>query len=178
MPAAVEQQEAKNAVPMICVGFFAPAAARIATVVAGINCTELVLIARNVHIALLAVPGRGFSFSRSCMARRPSGVAALLSPSMFAAMFITIEPIAGCVAGTSGKSHFNTGRSARARITTRPDFSASFIRPSHSAMTPASGRAMFITAALQASNAAFETSCRCPENPPMRTAITTRPSQM
>ena len=43
------------------------------------------LIAKNVHMAFVAVPGLGFSFSRSCMARRPSGVAALLRPSMFAA---------------------------------------------------------------------------------------------
>ena len=178
MATAVEQQDAKNAVPMICVGFFAPAAARIATVVAGINCTEAVLIARKVHIALLAVPGRGLSFSRSCIARSPSGVAALLRPSMFAAMFMTIVPIAGCVAGTSGKSHFSTGRSARARISTRPDFSASFISPSHSAITPASGSAIVITAVLHASKAAFDTSCKCPENPPMSTASTTRPSQM
>ena len=86
---------AKNAVPTITVGLVDPAAARIAIAVAGINCTELVLIARNVHIAFEATPGRGFNDSKSLIARNPSGVAALPSPSMFAAMFINIEPIAG-----------------------------------------------------------------------------------
>src|SRR5262249_44135444 len=90
---------AKNAVPTITVGRTHPAAARIAIAVAGINCTELVLIARNVHIALEATPGRGFNDSRSRIARRPSGVAALPSPSMFAAIFINIEPIAGWSGG-------------------------------------------------------------------------------
>ena len=79
----------------MAVGFFEPAATRIAIAVVGINCTELVLIARKVHIAFVAFPGCGLSVSRSRIARRPSGVAALPSPSMFAAMFINIEPIAG-----------------------------------------------------------------------------------
>ena len=86
---------AKNAVPTMTVGLTDPAAARIAIAVAGINCTELVLIARNVHIAFDATPGRGFIDSKSRIARNPSGVAALPRPSMFAAMFINIEPIAG-----------------------------------------------------------------------------------
>ncbi len=81
--------------PTITVGRADPAAARIAIAVAGINCTELVLIAKNVHIAFEATPGRGFNDSKSRIARSPSGVAALPSPSMFAAMFISIEPIAG-----------------------------------------------------------------------------------
>jgi len=47
------------------------------------------------------------------MARRPSGVAALPSPRILAAMLSSIEPIAGWSWGTSGKSHFSTGLSAR-----------------------------------------------------------------
>src|SRR5881227_1735880 len=89
------QSVARSAVPTMAVGRDDPAAARIAIAVAGINCTELVLIARNVHIAFEATPGRGFSDSRSRIARSPSGVAALPSPSMFAAMFINMDPIAG-----------------------------------------------------------------------------------
>ena len=108
------QSVASSAVPTIAVGRVDPDAARIAIAVAGINCTELVLIARNVHIALLATPGRGLSDSRSRIARKPSGVAAFPRPSMFADMFITIEPIAGCSAGTSGKSRHMTGRRPRA----------------------------------------------------------------
>src|SRR6185436_8925956 len=103
---------AKNAVPIIAVGLFDPLAAITATAVAGISCTELVLMARKVHIALVAVPGWGLSCSRSFMARKPNGVAALLRPSMLAAMFMTIDPIAGCSPGTSGKSHRKAGRRA------------------------------------------------------------------
>src|SRR5207253_4027344 len=45
------QSVAKNAVPTIAVGRADPAAARIAIAVAGMSCTELVFIARKVHIA-------------------------------------------------------------------------------------------------------------------------------
>ena len=86
---------ARSAVPTIAVGLVDPDAARIAIAVAGINCTELVLIARKVHIAFVATPGRGLSASKSRIARRPSGVAALPRPSMLADIFINIEPIAG-----------------------------------------------------------------------------------
>src|SRR6266550_2298141 len=89
------QSVARSAVPTIAVGRVDPEAARIAIAVVGINCTELVLIARNVHIALVAIPGCGLSVSKSRIARNPSGVAALPSPSILAAMFINIEPIAG-----------------------------------------------------------------------------------
>ena len=89
------QSVANNAVPTIAVGRLDPAAARIAIAVVGTSCTELVLIAKNVHIALVATPGRGLSVSKSRIARRPSGVAALPSPSMLAAMFISMDPIAG-----------------------------------------------------------------------------------
>src|SRR5450759_1939073 len=102
MPAMVENVVAIIAVPMMAEGFFEPATAITATAVAGINWMELVLIARNVHMAFVAMPGRGFSVSKSFIARMPSGVAALERPRMFAAMFISIEPIAGCSGGTSG----------------------------------------------------------------------------
>ena len=95
IPVMKEQVVATRAVPMIEVGWAAPAAARIPTAVAGMSCTELVLIARKVHIALVAVPGRGLSDSSPCMARKPRGVAALPRPSMLAAIFMTIAPMAG-----------------------------------------------------------------------------------
>src|SRR3981081_2308827 len=97
------QSVAINAVPTIAVGRLEPETARIAIAVVGINCTELVFMARNVHIALVAMPGCGLSVSRSRIARNPSGVAALPSPSMLAAMFISIDPIAGGLGGESGK---------------------------------------------------------------------------
>src|SRR5665213_461480 len=91
-------------VPIMAVGLFPPAAARMAIAVTGISWMEAVLTVKKVHIALVAVPGIGLSFCKSAMARRPSGVAALRRPSMLAAIFMTIEPIAGCSGGTSGKS--------------------------------------------------------------------------
>src|SRR6266487_2739143 len=114
MPARVENVVAMIAVPMMAEGFFEWLTASTATAVAGINWMELVLIARKVHMALVAIPGRGLSVSRSFIARMPSGVAALERPRMFAAMFISIEPIAGCSGGTSGNKRRITGRSARA----------------------------------------------------------------
>ena len=64
---------------------------------------ELVLIARNVHIAFVAVPGCGLRLrGRSSPAVRAAW-RRYPRPSMFAAMFITIAPIAGWSGGTSGK---------------------------------------------------------------------------
>ena len=114
MATLAAQSVASSAVPTIAVGRVEPDAARIAIAVAGTNWTELVLIARNVHIAFVATPGRGLSNSRSRIARKPSGVAALPNPSMFADMFMTMEPIAGCSGGTSGKSRRMIGRRPRA----------------------------------------------------------------
>ena len=48
---------------------------------------------------------------------------------MFAAMFISIEPIAGCSGGTSGKRRRMTGRKPRAIRCIRPARSASRITP-------------------------------------------------
>ncbi len=135
-------------------------------------------MARKVHIAFVATPGRGFSRSRSCIARKPSGVAAFANPNMFAAMFITIEPIAGWLAGTSGNNHRMIGRRAAARKPTRPDFSAKRITPSHKAIMPARGKASVITAVLQASKAAPVISASCPDIAPRRTASRTSPSQI
>src|ERR1041385_3779352 len=115
MPAMVENVVAIIAVPIIAEGFFELFTAITATAVAGINWMELVLIARKVHIAFVAMPGRGLSVSKSFIARMPSGVAALFKPRMFAAMFISIEPIAGCFGGTSGKRRRMTGRIRCAR---------------------------------------------------------------
>ncbi len=67
-----------------------------ATTVAGrISCTLEVLIARNMTMALVAVSFFSLSSCSSSIALRPSGVAALPSPSMLADMLSTIEPIAG-----------------------------------------------------------------------------------
>src|SRR5260370_37991091 len=96
----VAQSVARSAGPRIAVGRVDPDAARIAIAVAGISCTELVLIARNVHIAFVATPGRGLSVSRSRIARRPSGVGAVARASIFSGIFITIDPTSGVFAWT------------------------------------------------------------------------------
>ncbi len=95
MATMAAQLVATKAVPMMAVGLVEPAAARMPTAVAGMSWTELVLMARKVHIALVAVPGRGLRRSRCCMARRPRGVAELPRPSMLEAMFMTMAPMAG-----------------------------------------------------------------------------------
>ena len=70
------------------------------------------------------------------MARSPSGVAALSRPSVLAAMFMKMLPVAGWPLGMSGKSLTNTGLSSRDRASTTPPFSPIFIMPSHSESTP------------------------------------------
>ena len=169
---------AKSEVPTMAVGFFAPLAARMATAVAGMSCTLLVLIARKVHMAFVAVPGCGLSPSKSFMARSPNGVAALPSPSMLAAMFITIAPIAGWSPGTSGKSRRITGRNARASTCTRPERSARRMIPSHTASVPTSGSAMDMTAVFAPSKAPLVTSSRWPVAPPRSTDTSISASQM
>ena len=94
-PVAVAQRLASRAVPTMAVGFCACWVARIAMAVVGMSWMLAVLMARKVHMALVAVPGTRLSLSKSRMARSPRGVAALARPSMLAAMFMSIEPIAG-----------------------------------------------------------------------------------
>ena len=55
-PTIVFTVVAAMAGPIISVGFAEPAAARNPITVAEINCTLLVLITRNVHMASVAVP--------------------------------------------------------------------------------------------------------------------------
>jgi biotin transporter BioY len=99
--------------PTIAVGFLLPLIAKMLMAVAGTNWMELVLSAKKVHIAFVATPFFGFKSFRCAIAFNPSGVAALLTPSMFAAMFIIIAPIAGWFAGISGKSRDMIGRIKR-----------------------------------------------------------------
>ena len=94
-PETAAQEVARMEVPTMAVGLVEPFAARMAIAVAGISWIELVLIARKVHMALVAVPGWGFSVSKSSIARKPSGVAALPNPRIPAAMLRTMEPMAG-----------------------------------------------------------------------------------
>ena len=59
---------------------------------AGMMVTAEVLSTRKRIWSLLASSGFGLTSCSSCMALRPSGVAALSSPSMLAAMFMTMLP--------------------------------------------------------------------------------------
>ena len=89
-------------------------------------------------MAFDAVSFRGFSSCSCSIAFRPMGVAALSSPSMFAAMFMNMVPITGWSFGTSGNSFVSTGLSHLASLPTAPFRSPIFITPIHSDSTPVS----------------------------------------
>lgn len=118
-------------------GSFEPSDARIAIMPVGRTATPEVLIARNRTIALVAVPGCLLSFSSSCIALMPKGVAALVSPSTLAVMLRIIAPIAGWSGGTSGKRRTITGRTSRAIRSSPPPASTTFTRPRNRVIAPA-----------------------------------------
>ena len=97
---------------------------------------------------------------------------------MFAAMFITMDPIAGCSDGTSGKRRRITGRKARAMSWTSPARSASRMIPSQIAIIPINGSAIFITANSEVSKAPLVTAGSLPEKPPTITATMRNVNQM
>src|ERR1035437_8099132 len=94
-PTIVAQVAPNAEVPIIAAGFALPNAALTAIALAGIKVNPAVLIARNVHIAFVAVPFSGLSLSSSSIAFKPNGVAAFPKPKKLADIFINIEPIAG-----------------------------------------------------------------------------------
>ena len=61
----------------------------------GIRVRPLVFMTRNMIIGFEAVSFLGFNSCSCSIAFRPRGVAALSNPSMFAAMFMKIEPVTG-----------------------------------------------------------------------------------
>ena len=168
---------ARREVARIAVGCREPWAAKIAMAVAGTSWMELVLIARNVHIAFDAMPGWGFRVSRLRMAFSPRGVAALPRPSILAAMLSTIAPRAGCPSGTSGNSIRVKGWSLRASASTRPERSARRNSPSHSPIIPAKGSATAVIASFAAEKAPLVTASRRPVKPPKKIDVRIKPSQ-
>ncbi|MPN45541.1 hypothetical protein SDC9_193108 [bioreactor metagenome] len=74
------------------------------------------------------------------MAFKPKGVAALPMPSRLADIFIKMAKKAGLSRGTSGKISRTTGPSSLPTQATRPDFSATFIRPVQRQIMPQSSR--------------------------------------
>ena len=102
----------------------------------GIKVSPLVFKTRNIIIELDAVSFFLFNVCNCSMAFSPNGVAALSKPSMLAATFMKILPVAGCPFGMSGKRRVNTGLSNRAKALTTPPFSPIFITPIHKVNTP------------------------------------------
>ena len=157
IPANVEKNVANRMGINTSVGWAAPIWARYTNMEIGISVRPLVFSTRNMIIGFDAVTFRSwnwlslispasfltfnFSFftSSSCsIAFRPKGVAALSSPSIFAAIFIKILPVTGCPLGISGNSLANTGDNSRASTLTTPPFSPIFMMPSQSDSTPVS----------------------------------------
>ena len=138
MPAIVEQNVASRSGTNTSVGCSAPICARYTMMETGMMVSPEVLSTRNIIIGSVAVSLRGLSVWSCSMAFSPSGVAALSSPSMLAAMFMKMDPVAGCPLGMPGNSRVNTGESTRARAFTTPPRSPIFIMPSHSDSTPVS----------------------------------------
>ena len=89
-----------------------PAEARTPITPVGKMLRPEVLIAKNSTMAFVATPGRRLRRLSSCIALMPKGVAALVRPIMFAAMFMIIAPMAGWSGGTSGKSRTITAEEA------------------------------------------------------------------
>jgi len=66
------------------------------------QCTELVFMARKVHIALVAMPGCGLSVSRSRIARNPASASVAQSEHV-GRHVISHRSHRGMIGGTSGK---------------------------------------------------------------------------
>ena len=69
-------------------GFIALYLLLIAVIIVGMICSDAVFMMTNVIISSVAVLLSGFVSFRCCMAFMPKGVAALLTPSILAMMFI------------------------------------------------------------------------------------------
>ena len=135
----VEQSVANRVGSQMAKGASEPAAARRATVPVGAMSTmEEVLMARNSAMALVAEPRRVFRRSSSAMALMPKGVAALPRPSILAAKFMIMAPMAGWSGGTSGNSRSSSGRSARAMARNSPPRAAMRTSPKNSIIAPVS----------------------------------------
>ena len=146
-------------------GLAEPSSVRYIKILIGIMVTAEALITINIISAFDAVSLRGLSSCICSMALRPIGVAALSSPSMLAAIFITIEPIAGWCSGISGMIFLNNGVNPRASKSVRPDFSAIFKRPSHKQSMPVKLMAM-LNADFAEANKAFIISVQISGLPP------------
>ena len=99
---------------------------------------------KNIIIGLLAVSFLGFSSCNPSMAFKPSGVAALSSPSILAARFMKMLPVTGCPLGMSGKSLLKIGLKSREIKLINPPLSPIFMMPNHKESTPVNPMIMFL----------------------------------
>ena len=105
-----------------------------------------------------------FSSCMLSMAFRPRGVAALSKPSILAAMFMKMWPVAGCPLGMSGKSLLKRGLSAFDSTLTMPPRSPIFMMPIQRERTPVSPREIS-KAVLEFSNVELMMSANTPVLP-------------
>ncbi len=122
----------------ISVGSADPSVARKAKILTGIKVSPEVLSTKNIIWASDAVSFSGLMSCSCAIAFKPSGVAALSSPSILAEKFIIIEPMAGWFFGSSGNSFVNNGLTILERIFTAPPFSPIFMMPIHKDKMPVS----------------------------------------
>ena len=95
------------------------------------------------------------------MAFKPNGVAAFPSPSMLVAKFITMAPMAGWSAGTSGNKRRISGAISWEIQRSMPPWRATPIRPRKTTMVPVS--AITRSTALRAeSKIEADTACMFP----------------
>lgn len=132
----VEQAVASSVGRKMSNGCAAPAAARREMTVVGSICKLDALITRNIHIASLARSPTEEMLFISFMASNPAGVAALPSPSMFAARLTATACSARSFPRTPGNRRI-AGRRARDRRRINPVSSRISIKPHQSAYAPA-----------------------------------------
>jgi len=124
------------------------------------------LSTKNKICALVATVFSGFKLCKSCIALKPSGVAALSKPKIFAVKFIVILPKAGWPLGTSGIKRRSKGSNTKAIALTTPAFSPTCINPIHRESTPIRPREISAASLALANNAATEAdrTSMCPLN--------------
>ena len=95
MPATVEKKVASSMGINTSVGWAAPNCALYTMMDMGMSVSPDVLSTRNIIMGLVAVSLFGLSVCSCSIAFSPSGVAALSSPNILAAMFMNIAPVTG-----------------------------------------------------------------------------------
>ena len=172
------QSVASSAVPTIAVGRVDPEAARIAIAVAGINCTELVLIARNVHIAFVATPGsriERLEIAHRAQTERRRGVAEAEHVGRHVHQHRTHRRMLGRNVGKK-PSHYRTQPARDSLDQPRALGQAHHAEPKrHDRRSEPSA---IVTAVFAPSNAPSVTSFKRSFQPPIATASKTSASQM